>query len=259
MERTQRSIPSQRMDFFRSTLRITIILTIPFLIINLMIDPLFVPPLAVFLAALGLLHLIIPSWSDLAVFRAFSILLSGMVMFLLAVRAGKPDYYIFALVVPLVYYAFLGYWEGLFWALGFLVFLLGEMLVLYMIYSQGSLIRFAVMTASYLAVTGIAHRIQRMYTEALGSLKDAHEELIRHHELLVQARQEMDTLRTVLPMCSGCKKILDDTGAYVPVDEYITEHTKRDISHGLCPECIKRLYPDMSEQLLADHEKDLHQ
>ena len=62
---------------------------------------------------------------------------------------------------------------------------------------------------------------------------------------LREALAEINTLRGILPVCSFCKKIRDDTGHWESVDVYIRSHSQADISHGLCPECAAKHYPDI--------------
>ena len=62
---------------------------------------------------------------------------------------------------------------------------------------------------------------------------------------LQDALTEIKTLRGILPLCSFCKKIRNDTGYWEQVDVYIHEHTEADISHGICPECMKEHYPEV--------------
>ncbi len=45
-------------------------------------------------------------------------------------------------------------------------------------------------------------------------------------------------------MCASCKKTRDDEGQWHPIEAYIMEHDDIQISHGICPECAKKLYPD---------------
>ncbi len=68
------------------------------------------------------------------------------------------------------------------------------------------------------------------------------EELIRE---LNRALAEVNTLRGILPICAECKKIRDEDGAWHPVESYMSSHTRAEFSHGLCPECAKKLYPDL--------------
>ena len=61
---------------------------------------------------------------------------------------------------------------------------------------------------------------------------------------LEQALRESKVLRGLLPICGQCKKIRDDQGRWQPVESYIKGHTEVDFSHGICPECLNKHYPD---------------
>lgn len=65
-------------------------------------------------------------------------------------------------------------------------------------------------------------------------------------ELLARIRThiELNVLRGLLPMCSGCKKIRDDQGFWNQVDSYIEAHSQITFTHGLCPDCMHDLYKD---------------
>ncbi len=56
--------------------------------------------------------------------------------------------------------------------------------------------------------------------------------------------EEVKTLRGVIPICSSCKKIRDDEGIWSQIETYIRDHSEVEFSHGLCPDCVKKLYPD---------------
>ncbi len=60
---------------------------------------------------------------------------------------------------------------------------------------------------------------------------------------LRDAFEQIKTLSGLLPICSSCKKIRDDKGYWHQVESYISSHSDAEFSHGLCPECIKELYP----------------
>ena len=65
-------------------------------------------------------------------------------------------------------------------------------------------------------------------------------------ELIIQlkaALAEVKTLSGILPICARCKKIRDDKGFWNQVEAYIQSHSPAKFSHGLCPECMARLYP----------------
>lgn len=58
-----------------------------------------------------------------------------------------------------------------------------------------------------------------------------------------QAEEEIKRLKGILPICASCKKIRDDKGYWNQIEAYIREHSEAEFSHGICPECAKRLYP----------------
>ena len=61
---------------------------------------------------------------------------------------------------------------------------------------------------------------------------------------LQKALAEIKTLHGILPICSFCKKIRDNKGAWHQLEAYISEHTESEFSHGLCQECAKKMYPE---------------
>lgn len=61
---------------------------------------------------------------------------------------------------------------------------------------------------------------------------------------LQKALHEVRTLSGLLPICSSCKKIRDDKGYWNNLELYISAHSEAEFSHGLCPDCAQRLYPD---------------
>jgi PAS domain S-box-containing protein len=61
---------------------------------------------------------------------------------------------------------------------------------------------------------------------------------------LQEALSQVKTLDGLLPICSSCKKIRDDTGYWQQVESYIQSHTDATFTHGVCPDCFSKLYPD---------------
>ncbi len=70
------------------------------------------------------------------------------------------------------------------------------------------------------------------------------ERLIRE---LQQALADVKTLHGLLPICASCKKIRNDQGYWQNLEGYISEHSEAEFSHGLCPDCLRRLYPDLAK------------
>lgn len=91
-------------------------------------------------------------------------------------------------------------------------------------------------------LVGVGHDITK-----IKQLEKEREKLIA--ELRV-ALDEVKTLRgLLLPICSSCKKIRDDKGYWNEVESYISHHSDAQFTHGICPDCIKKNYPDIYEEL----------
>jgi PAS domain S-box-containing protein len=61
---------------------------------------------------------------------------------------------------------------------------------------------------------------------------------------LQEALAEIKTLGGLIPICTSCKKIRDDKGYWNILEAYLTKHTDARFTHGICPECASKLYPD---------------
>lgn len=67
------------------------------------------------------------------------------------------------------------------------------------------------------------------------------EELI---DRLQKAIEEIKTLRGIVPICASCKRIRDDKGFWNQVEVYVQNHTEAKFTHGICPDCVEKLYPE---------------
>jgi hypothetical protein len=54
----------------------------------------------------------------------------------------------------------------------------------------------------------------------------------------------------------SCKKIRDDEGYWNEVERYIGKHSEAEFSHSICPDCIRKLYPEYADEVLRGLEKD---
>ena len=74
-------------------------------------------------------------------------------------------------------------------------------------------------------------------------------ELIKEKEKLVDELQsalaKVKTLSGLLPICSSCKKIRDDTGYWYQIESYIRARSEAEFTHSICPNCSKTLYPGL--------------
>jgi PAS domain S-box-containing protein len=66
---------------------------------------------------------------------------------------------------------------------------------------------------------------------------------------LQQALENIKTLKGLIPICASCKKVRNDQGYWQQVEEYVSQHTEADFSHGLCDECARKLYPDYFDRM----------
>lgn len=80
--------------------------------------------------------------------------------------------------------------------------------------------------------------------------------LIRYTRYLEQALSKVSMLESFLPICSSCKKIrIADADApkkesWQPIELYISQRTSTEFSHGICPDCLKKIYPAFTEKTM---------
>ncbi len=69
------------------------------------------------------------------------------------------------------------------------------------------------------------------------------------NQALEKAMEEIRVLRGILPICMHCKQIRDKQGSWQEVESYIAAQTEARFSHGVCPGCMDKFYPDV----VAEH------
>lgn len=110
-------------------------------------------------------------------------------------------------------------------------------------------------TATFITVFAFSLYFYRSYTVhlELEKHKNRLEEMVaaRTTELankniaLAEALSKVKTLSGFLPICASCKKIRDDEGYWNQIEGYIRDHSEVEFSHSICPNCAKKLYPDL--------------
>lgn len=70
----------------------------------------------------------------------------------------------------------------------------------------------------------------------------------RLYSELQEALTQVKLLRGLLPICASCKMIRDEKGDWHQIESYISEHSEATFTHGTCPECFKRQFPDSYEK-----------
>lgn len=76
-------------------------------------------------------------------------------------------------------------------------------------------------------------------------LKDTEKKLRKEKEKLEEALAQVRTLSGLLPICSYCKKIKDDSGYWNQIEQYIHEHSGVQFSHSICQDCAQKHFPDL--------------
>lgn len=93
--------------------------------------------------------------------------------------------------------------------------------------------------------------VSEKFTATIIILRDITERKSAENEVkstvakLSQALSEVKSLSGLLPICANCKKVRDDKGYWRQVEEYISKHSEATFSHSICPECVKKLYPQL--------------
>jgi methyl-accepting chemotaxis protein len=89
-------------------------------------------------------------------------------------------------------------------------------------------------------------RINGKLREEIIERKKAEDERNQLIAQLKDALAKIKTLTGLLPICSACKKIRNDKGIWEQIEIYIRDHSHADFSHSICPECMEKLYPDLT-------------
>lgn len=85
----------------------------------------------------------------------------------------------------------------------------------------------------------------RFVTRDVTERKKAQEEREKLIRELREALASVKILSGLLPICSCCKKIRNDEGYWEQIESYIRDRSDADFTHGICPECRKKLYPNI--------------
>ena len=124
--------------------------------------------------------------------------------------------------------------------------------------SEGHLLRIPILLIMAIFYGVFAETIRNERTQKAGlvdyiaALEAAEEERERLIRKLQDALANIKTLSGLLPICFSCKQIRDDKGYWNQIDTYIRDHTDAEFTHGICPACMIKLYPDYSGKKLAE-------
>ncbi|MGD8257399.1 MAG: cyclic nucleotide-binding domain-containing protein [Desulfobacterales bacterium] len=69
-----------------------------------------------------------------------------------------------------------------------------------------------------------------------------------NRRLLALEKKLVNATGGLLPICSNCKKITDEHGSWLPIEQYIMDYTEYKLSHGICPDCRNKLWSETVNQ-----------
>lgn len=78
--------------------------------------------------------------------------------------------------------------------------------------------------------------------EEFSEIITVHLSLIGKNSQLEETLKEVRTLQGLIPICAQCKKIRDDKGFWQKVEVYLEKRSNARFTHGLCEDCMEKLY-----------------
>lgn len=92
---------------------------------------------------------------------------------------------------------------------------------------------------------GVAEIDRARRSGRTGGVRRLHRELrhvtdrVHAQKAAVRRMAEMAQLHSLLPICSYCRRVRNDSGYWQRVEEYVSDHTMTEFSHGICPTCLE--------------------
>lgn len=92
---------------------------------------------------------------------------------------------------------------------------------------------------------------QKLYTVILRDITDRRRAETEREQLIAQLQDALARIKMLtglLPICANCKKIRDTKGQWNDLEVYIRVHSEAEFTHGICPQCARKLYPDFFDE-----------
>ena len=77
-----------------------------------------------------------------------------------------------------------------------------------------------------------------------------------NRRLLALEKTLVNATGGVVPICATCKRIINEKGAWLTIEQYIMDYTELKLSHGICPECAEKIYPGLTVHTKVDDPED---
>jgi hypothetical protein len=205
------------------------------------------------------------------VYRINTMLFGVLLVYMLIIGGDGGSKILWMFTFPMIVFFLLGEREGVLWAAGML--LLGAALLMVSVpglkvyaYPRDFRIRFLTIYAIVAAIafwfehfretyrTGMETKCLELETESrrleLEILERQRSEREKEQAItqLKDAIGQVRVLSGLLPICASCKKIRDEHGTWNQLEAYIDKRSEAKFSHGICPDCARRLYPGFLEK-----------
>lgn len=244
----------RRYDFYRVTSISLIVVFTGFVLYESLKGSL---PTILILAGMDLTVIILygmrRSFKEQTLYRLFCLFITIMLTGYLLDPYAEPFFdVIWVFLMPITYLALLKKREGMVWSAILILVIIGSAVLNRDAPDGFAFDGWVKIISIYTLVIIIQYRNERTKDMIFEITRVTNKALSAERDRLLQAQQEIKTLNKILPICSGCKRIRNEQHEWVSVDAYIPAHTDSHMSHSLCPECMKELYPEFESSLVHD-------
>lgn len=179
------------------------------------------------------------------VYRINVALYCALLTYMVVVGGDGGSKILWMYTFPLIAFFLIGKREGVLWAGGILLivaFLLAGVIPGVPVYPYPKDFKIRFFT-TYAIVAAVACWFEHFRESYRAGMETKCVELETERTRLMEALAQVRVLRGLLPICASCKKIRDEHGSWTQIEAYIDERSEAKFSHGICPDCAKRLYP----------------
>ena len=223
--------------------------------------------LTILLFLLGLLTALRKSKKDAVIALIGTVVIGIFYTYLIITGGVNNTAYVWAFTYPLIALFLLGVKPGtlltlLLLAIACMVFALGSRIAFFTSYSANLVIRFIPAYTTVFLFALVMERLREIVQSRLKNLNSALAQAVGKLEIankdLQEKIDEIKILQGIVPICSSCKKVRTDKGYWERVEKYVQDRSDARFSHGICPECAKKLYPKLRKKIEEREKKAKH-
>ena len=146
-------------------------------------------------------------------------------------------------ILPLTSFLVVGFWMGVVWSIVTLVLAL-------VVFSQPYFTAKYQITVETMLFFTTTCTLLSFFSGTMEWMRQGYSSRIR--EVLAELQRVyggIRTLRGLVPVCRECKSVRNDEGYWTRVDFYLLKHAEINLSHGICPECMRKTMPDLYDEI----------